>query len=93
MTPFLTMDRATELAFAPRNIYSSFPCHKTTEYSDMTEDMEITHNSKECAGFLTLRATETYQGIPDGFEPSWDLVYESDYDMISAYEEHYGIDR
>lgn len=88
--PFLHPDRAAELAYAAQNPYSEFPCHKTTEYDEDSEDndMLVTEKSLECAGFLTLRAQETNE-IPEGFEPSWELCYTDTWDMISAYDEEW----
>jgi len=94
VTPFLHPDRASDLAYSAENPYSSFPCHKTLEdnedYDDECEDsLIITEASKECAGFLTLRARETSQGIPDGFEPDWDGVYENEWHMSEAYQDEW----
>ncbi len=87
--PFLHPDRAYGIASHAWNEYNSFSCHKTTEPDEDSEEggMLITQESKECAGFLTMRATETSEGIPEGFEPSWDLCYESPLDMYDAYNE------
>lgn len=86
--PYLHPDRASEIAYAAANPYSSFPCHKTTEYDEEEEDLLPTENSKECAGFLTLRA-QSGEEIPEGFEPSWEMCYNDGWDMISAYEEEW----
>lgn len=86
--PFLHPERAAEIAYAAENRYSSFACHKTTEYNEYIEDMEQTEKSKECAGFLTLRA-QCGEDVPDGFEPAWEVCYTDPYDMITAYEEAY----
>lgn len=87
ITPFLHPERATELAYMAQNKYSSFPCHKTTEPDDESEDGEmlVTENSKECAGFLTLRA-QAGEDTPEGFEPAWEICYIDAYDMGEAYE-------
>lgn len=94
ITPFLRAERAADLAYSAQNPYSSFPCHKTTVSDDESEEGEMmcNENTKECAGFLTLRAQElgeegTYECVEDGFKPSYDIVYESIDDMIYAYEE------
>lgn len=91
--PFLTPERGDELAFIVQNPYTSFPCHKTTEHDDESDEGEmlVVETSKECAGFLTLRAAElgeeqVYQ-CRDGFKPSYDLVYSESYEMSDAYEE------
>lgn len=86
--PFLHPDRAAEIAYASQNKYSSFACHKTTVYNEFIEDMESDENSKECAGFLTMRA-QGGEETPEGFEPSWELCYIDPYDMIEAYEEQW----
>ena len=84
--PFLTLGRAEELAYLPSNPFNSFSCHKTTEYNEETEDMEVIESSKECAGFLTLRAQEG-ESVPEGFEPAWDIVYTDAFEMIQTYED------
>lgn len=88
VTPYLHPERAADIAYAAQNPYNSFSCHKTTEYSEETEYMECTNSSKECAGFLTLRAQDG-EDIPEGFEPSWELCYTSACEMIGAYEEEW----
>lgn len=90
--PFLTTERGEELAFSPQNPYTSFPCHKTTEEDDSDDgEMLVTQSSKECAGFLTLRAAELGEDrvyeCEEGFKPSYDLVYSESYEMADAYEE------
>ena len=86
--PFLHPDRAYEIAAHASNPYNSFPCHKTTE-SDDDGNCYGTEESKECAGFLTMRARESEEGVPEGFEPDWDGVYESEWDMEAAYQEEW----
>lgn len=86
--PYLHPSRAEEIAYVSQNPYSSFPCHKTTEYNEDSEDMECTETSKECAGMLTMRA-QAGEDIPEGFEPSWELCYIDPYEMIDAYEEEW----
>jgi hypothetical protein len=83
--PFLHPDRATEIAYATQNRFGSFICHKTLEDGEDGESLEITEDSMECAGFLTLRA-QCGEDIPEGFEPSWDLIYTDPYEMTDAYE-------
>lgn len=85
VTPFLHPERAEELAYASENPYSSFPCHKTTESDDEGDNSYATENSKECAGFLTLRA-QSGENIPKGFKPSWEICYSDPYEMADAYE-------
>lgn len=88
--PFLHPDRAAEIAYASQNKYASFACHKTTEYCDDYDEGEmlITSASKECAGFLTLRA-QSGEDIPEGFIPAWDICYADEGEMIQAYDEEW----
>ncbi len=86
--PYLHPDRAAEIAYAALNPYSSFACHKTTEYNEDLEEQEETCNSKECAGFLTLRA-QGGEDTPEGFEPAYEICYIDEWDMIQAYEEQW----
>lgn len=88
--PFLHPDRAAELAYAASNPYIDFPCHKTTEPNYDSEEGEMlrVNTSKECAGFLTLRA-QSGLSVPDGFNPSWEMCYTDEYDMIQAYEDQW----
>jgi hypothetical protein len=88
VTPFLHPERAAEIAYAALNPYQEFPCHKTTESDDEGFKMHATENSKECAGFLTLRA-QAGKRTPEGFEPSWELCYADEYGMIDAYEQEW----
>ncbi len=88
--PFLTTERAEEIAYSAQNPYNTFPCHKTTECvedDDGNSDMAETENSKQCAGFLTLQANESRRTMPEGFEPSFDTCYNSASEMVDAYEE------
>lgn len=85
VTPFLHPDRAADLAYSAQNPYSDFPCHKTTEPDEDGDEMLRTERSKECAGFLTLRA-QAGEDVPNGFVPSWDICYIDEFDMIQAYE-------
>lgn len=94
--PFLTNARAEELADLPQNPYSTFPCHKTTVSDDESEDGEMmcTEQTKECAGFLTMRANELGEDcMPEGFTPSYDDVYSDSWEMVGAYEEQNELDR
>lgn len=88
--PYLHPERAEELAYSAQNPHNSFACHKTTEYDEDSEDGEmlVTENSKECAGFLTLRA-EGGEDVPEGFEPAWEICYTEPYEMTEAYEEEW----
>lgn len=88
VTPFLHPDRAVEIAYASQNEYADFWCHKTTESDDESGECYATEESKLCAGFLTLRAQGGNE-TPKGFEPSWEVVYIDEYDMIQAYEEEW----
>jgi hypothetical protein len=88
--PFLTASRGMELAYAPQNPCNDFPCHKTTEHDEEgdTGEMLVVESSKTCAGFLTMMAAELGDDIlPEGFEPSYDLVYSDAWEMSDAYEE------
>jgi plasmid rolling circle replication initiator protein Rep len=87
--PYLTNARAEELAYHATNRFNTFPCHKTTEYDDDSEDGEmlVTQDSKECAGFLTLMMSEVGETMFEGFEPSYEVCYNESYEMIDAYEE------
>ena len=84
--PFLTPARGEELAYHAQNPYNTFPCHKTTEYDEDSDDgeMMVTAKSKECAGFLTLQINEGAD-CPEGFEPSAE-VYADVYEMIDTYQ-------
>lgn len=93
VTPFLHPARAEELAYSACNPFNNFPCHKTTEYNEEYDDMVETEASLTCAGWLTLQAAEGYDdAMPPGFEPSYDMVYDSAKDMIDAYEDEWGRD-
>ena len=88
--PFLTPARGYQLAYHTHNQYNTFPCHKTVEHDDEEDDYGDTaiinpNETKECAGFMTLQHGETGCRIPEGFEPAWDLVYDSSEDMADAY--------
>lgn len=83
--PFLHPKRGEELALLSLNPYNTFPCHKTTEYCEVRDETVVTENSKHCAGFLTLQALNHDRALPDGFVPSFDLVYEDVEEMIAAY--------
>ena len=87
---FCILIEHNDIAIAASNPYSDFPCHKTTESDDDSEegDMYRTEKSKECAGFLTLRAQEGLD-IPEGFEPAWGICYIDAHDMYQAYEEEW----
>lgn len=85
--PFLHPSRGEELAFHAQNPYNSFPCHKTTESDEESEEGEmlVTEKSKECAGFMTLQCQNGMKA-PEGFEPAWEIVYTDSYEMADAYE-------
>tara|TARA_R110002020_G_scaffold279976_4_gene495779 strand:- start:2712 stop:3059 length:348 start_codon:yes stop_codon:yes gene_type:complete len=87
--PFLHPERASELAYATQNRYNTFPCHKTTvsdEDEDGNSDRYWGEESKDCAGFLTLQAQNDDRCLPEGFEPSWELIYTEPSEMEWAYE-------
>lgn len=84
--PYLHPKRAEEIAYATQNPYQSFACHKTTVPSeDDGNEMLATDDSKECAGFLTLRAQDG-EYIPEGFEPAYEMCYTDVWKMVEAYE-------
>ena len=90
VTPYLHPERAEKLAYAAQNPYNDFSCHKTTEYAEDLEDMVVGERTLTCAGFLTLMAQiGEYEYIPEGFEPSYDICYIDEYDMIQAYEQEW----
>lgn len=87
VTPFLHPERAEEIAYAAQNPYNTFPCHKTTSHDD-DGNAECNGREQECAGFLTLRAQELGEEyVPEGFKPSYDLVYSDAHEMVDAYHE------
>jgi hypothetical protein len=90
--PFLRPERGEELAYLAQNYYSSFPCHKTTVSNDDSDEGEMmcVETTKECAGFLTLMHNELDKTGYDDFVPSPDVVYDTVYDMIDAYEDARG---
>lgn len=86
--PYLHPKRGEQLAYHATNYYNDFPCHLTTEEDEEdTGQRAVTENSKQCAGFLTLMANECGEGrIPDGFVPSYELVYNDASEMAYYYE-------
>lgn len=90
--PFLHPDRASDIAYAAENPYSSFPCHKTTvsdeEFGGEGDERLAVETSKECAGFLTLRA-QAGEDVPQGFQPAWEKCYTDSFEMIDAYEQEW----
>lgn len=87
--PFLHPERAYEIAASAYNPYNDFTCHNTLEYDDESENGYRGRTSKTCAGWLTIQAREDDRNLPDGFEPSWDIVYEDAYDMEEAYQQEW----
>lgn len=85
--PFLTSERAEELAYLAQNPYNTFHCHKTIEHNDDGDGYAV-EGSKICAGFLTLQHNENGSTFydSDGFEPS-ELVYDDASEMVYAYYE------
>jgi hypothetical protein len=75
-----------DIAYSAQNPYNSFSCHKTLGYDESQDDTCVTSKSKECAGFMTLQACETGKH-PKGFEPSYELVYDSSWAMAETYRE------
>lgn len=84
--PFLTVERAYDLAYLAQNKYSDFLCHKTIVHDDDTGEGIGVATSLTCAGFLTLQLNESDLRKPEGFEPSI-LAYDNTYEMTDAYEE------
>lgn len=91
MKPFLHPSRAQEIAYSAQNPYSEFHCHETTVNSEEDDgERVVTDRSLMCAGFLTLMANEVGESrLPEGFEPSYDLIYTDFWEMVDAYEEEY----
>lgn len=87
--PYLHPERGHDLACAAQNPYQSFECHKTTEH-DYDGEAYATEQSKQCAGFLTLRCAELGEsGYEDeGFEPSYEIVYADYWSMADAYDRY-----
>lgn len=87
--PFLTVRRGIELAYHAQNPYNSFSCHKTTvsdeEFGGEGDEMVVTEDSLECAGFMTLQINEGMD-CPKDFTPS-DKIYGDVYEMIDAYSD------
>jgi len=87
VTPFLHPEVAERIAYMAANPYSSFSCHNTYSHDDEGEAV-MHETTKECAGFLTLRAQDGEE-TPEGFEPSFDLCYSDPYEMIQAHEDEH----
>lgn len=85
VTPFLHPERAEEIAYAAQNRYSEFQCHKTLEYDEDGEDLEVRARSKMCAGFLAMQINEGGVDQPEGFEIPAN-VYSDSNEMIEAYD-------
>jgi hypothetical protein len=85
--PFLHPERAEEFVYAAHNPFNTFTCHKTLDH-DEDGNHVVSQESKECAGFLTMKAVF---GIPppDGFTPAFTECYEDELDMITAYTEQW----
>jgi hypothetical protein len=85
--PFLHPERGEQLAYHTTNPYNEFPCHKTTEHDEDSDDGEriITERSLECAGFVTMQLNNTNRKTPKGFEPIFELVYDEPSEMAEAY--------
>lgn len=87
--PFLHPSRAEDIAYATQNRFATFPCHQTTDFDDDDERI-ATGKEKECAGFLTMRALDACEDdMPEGFTPSFDMVYDDVWMMIEAYQDQW----
>ena len=90
--PFLHPQRAAQIAIAALNPYNEFPCHKTTvsdeEFWGNGSHMVTTEDSKECAGYVSLRISEGVIDAPIGFSMP-NNVYEDCDEMIDAYEDEF----
>ena len=87
--PYLTKSRGADLAHYARGRFNDFPCHKTMVLDEESEEGEMmcTKKTKTCAGFLTLMAQEIGEVFtPDGFKPSYEIIYESAFEMARAHE-------
>lgn len=85
--PFLTQSRQDQLAYHATNPYNTFPCHKTIEHDDDGEQC-YSPQQKECAGFLTLMASERGEDcVPKNFTPSYDICFSDAYEMADAIDE------
>lgn len=86
--PFLTASRGEELAYSTENPCNEFYCHTTTDSVDTDEGSETVcgERTKICAGFLTMQVAASGEHI-EGFEPSFELVYEDSMHMTDVYEE------
>ena len=87
--PYLTKSHGADLAHYARGRFNDFPCHKTMVFDEESEEGEMmcTEKTKTCAGFLTLMAQEIGEEFtPNGFKPSYKIIYESVTEMISAHE-------
>lgn len=86
--PYLTPERAREIAYAAANQYNDFPCHKTIKYDGDEDDYGRPtgdfSRAKTCAGFLTMRAQISGVEIDD-FDGAYDACYESPLEMVMAY--------
>ena len=84
--PFLHPRRAFDIAVSSQYTFGEFYCHKTTVEDD-EGDSYVGESAQLCAGFLTMKARQCQQDdLPEGFIPSWDLVYEDAQDMYEAYQ-------
>lgn len=89
VTPYLHPERGEEIAYSAQNRFNSFHCHTTTEHADTDEgETIVTEKSKECAGFLTVMATELGEESVgyEGFEPAYSIVYDGASEMAEAYD-------
>ncbi len=81
-------ERAEDFAYMAQNRYSDFPCHKTAECVELSEDEEgyvATASSFTCNGFLSLQCRENDIQI-EGFAPHEDAFWDVD-EMIDRHTE------
>lgn len=90
--PFLTTERAEELAYATENPYNSFSCHKTAEFDENSDEDEmiVTNTTKKCAGFMAMQHSLNGNALPKGFNQPLDECYSDTDEMIDAYREENG---
>ena len=88
-TLHLHPSRARDFAYMAQNRYNDFPCHKTAEHREETDDESggyvAGERSKSCHGFLTLQSAEN-GNAPKGFIPDGDGFEDTD-EMIETHQQ------